>query len=69
MKQEKGEGVEALYDQLFMSRVVARNLRFLLRNGDCACALTIVKAPETIGRFDQVSTLFERGSRRRDSLV
>lgn len=63
MKQEKGEGVEALYDQLFMSRVVARNLRFLLRSGGLCVRVDYSQGTrDELSRFDQVSTLFEEGS-------
>jgi SAM-dependent methyltransferase len=63
MKQEEGEGVEALYDQLFMSRVVARNLRFLLRKGGLCVRVDYSQgARDELGRFDQLSTLFEEGS-------
>jgi hypothetical protein len=63
MKQEEGEGVEALYDQLFMSRVVARNLRFLLRKGGLCIRVDYSQgARDELGQFDQLSTLFEEGS-------
>lgn len=63
MKQEEGEGVEALYDSLFMSRVVARNLRFLLRKGGLCIRVDYSQgARHELGRFDQLSTLFEEGS-------
>ena len=63
MKQEQGEGVEALYDQVFMSRVVSRNLHFLLRKGGlCVRADYSQGAREELGRFDKLSTLFEEGS-------
>jgi hypothetical protein len=63
MKQEEGEGVEVLYDQLFMSRVVARNLRFLLRKGGFCVRVDYSQgARDELGRFDQLSTLFEEGS-------
>lgn len=63
MQQEKGEGVEALYDQLFMNRVVARNLRFLLRKGGLCVRVDYSQgARDELGRFDKLSTLFEEGS-------
>lgn len=63
MKQEEGEGVEALYDSLFMSRVVARNLRFLLRKGGLCIRVDYSQgARNELGRFDQLATLFEEGS-------
>lgn len=63
MKQEQGEGVEALYDSLFMSRVVARNLHFLLRKGGLCVRVDYSQgARDELGRFDQLSTLFEEGS-------
>ncbi|MBU6480121.1 MAG: class I SAM-dependent methyltransferase [Nitrospirae bacterium] len=63
MKQEEGEGVEALYDSLFMSRVVARNLRFLLRKGGLCIRVDYSQgARDELCRFDQVATLFEEGS-------
>jgi hypothetical protein len=63
MKQEEGEGVEALYDQLFMSRVVARNLHFLVRKGGLCVRVDYSQgARDELGRFDQLSTLFEEGS-------
>lgn len=64
MEQEgEGEGFEALYDSLFMSRVVARNLRFLLRKGGLCVRVDYSQgARHELGRFDQLSTLFEEGS-------
>lgn len=63
MKQEKGEGADALYDQLFMSRVVSRNLRALLRKGGLCVRVDYSQGDRhELGRFDQLSTLFEEGS-------
>lgn len=63
MKQEQGEGVEALYDSLFMSRVVSRNLRALLRKGGLCLRVDYSQgARKELGRFDRLSTLFEEGS-------
>ncbi|MDE3040296.1 MAG: class I SAM-dependent methyltransferase [Nitrospirota bacterium] len=63
MKQEEGEGIEPLYDSLFMSRVVARNLRFLLRKGGLCIRVDYSQgARDELCRFDQVATLFEEGS-------
>lgn len=63
MNQEEGEGVGALYDSLFMSRVVARNLRFLLRKGGLCIRVDYSQgARDELGRFDQLATLFEEGS-------
>jgi SAM-dependent methyltransferase len=63
MKQEQGEDVEALYDSLFMSRVVARNLHFLLKKGGLCLRVDYSQgAREELGQFDQLSTLFEEGS-------
>lgn len=64
MEQEgAGEGFEALYDSLFMSRVVARNLRRLLRKGGLCVRVDYSQgARHELGRFDKLSTLFEEGS-------
>ena len=65
MKQEKDEGdaFDALYDSLFMSRVVSRNLRALLRKGGLCVRVDYSQgARHELGRFDQLSTLFEEGS-------
>jgi SAM-dependent methyltransferase len=68
MKQEgegegEGEGLETLYDSLFMSRVVARNLRLLLRKGGLCVRVDYSQgARHELSRFDQLSTLFEEGS-------
>jgi SAM-dependent methyltransferase len=62
-REREGEGFEALYDQLFMSRVVARNLRFLLRKGGLCVRVDYSQgARQELGRFDKLSTLFEEGS-------
>lgn len=64
MKQEgKGGDVETLYDSLFMSRVVSRNLRLLLRTGGLCVRVDYSQAarPE-LARFDQLATRFEEGS-------
>lgn len=58
-----GKELEALYDQLFMSRVVARNLRFLLRKGGLCVRVDYSQgARHELARFDQVATRFEEGS-------
>ncbi len=63
LKQEKGKGADALYDSLFMSRVVSRNLRSLLRKGGLCVRVDYSQgARHELGRFDQLSTLFEEGS-------
>jgi SAM-dependent methyltransferase len=63
LKQEEGEGAEDLYDQLFMNRVVARNLRFLLRKGGLCVRVDYSQgARHELGRFDKLSTSFEEGS-------
>lgn len=65
MKQEKDEGdaFDALYDSLFMSRVVSRNLHALLRKGGLCIRVDYSQgARHELGRFDQLSTLFEEGS-------
>ncbi|MEK7236602.1 MAG: class I SAM-dependent methyltransferase [Nitrospirota bacterium] len=64
MKQEgEGEGLETLYDSLFMSRVVSRNLRLLLRKGGLCVRVDYSQgARHELNRFDQLSTLFEEGS-------
>ena len=64
-KEQEGEGerFEALYDQLFMNRVVARNLRLLLRKGGLCVRVDYGQgARHELGRFDKLSTLFEEGS-------
>lgn len=61
--EQEGEGFEALYDSLFMSRVVARNLRLLLRKGGLCFRVDYSQgARHELGRFDKLSTLFEEGS-------
>ena len=63
LKQEEGEKAEALYDSLFMSRVVARNLRFLLRKGGLCVRVDYSQgARHELTRFDKLATLFEEGS-------
>jgi len=64
MKQEgEGEDVETLYDGLFMSRVVARNLRLLLRKGGLCVRVDYSQGDRhELKRFDQLSTRFEEGS-------
>ena len=64
MEQEgEGERFEALYDSLFMSRMVARNLRLLLRKGGLCVRVDYSQgARHELGRFDQLSTVFEEGS-------
>ena len=56
-------GAEALYDQLFMNRVIARNLRGLLRKGGlCVRADYSQGDRHELTRHDQVATMFEEGS-------
>lgn len=63
LKQEKGEKADALYDQLFMSRVVSRNLRALLRKGGLCIRVDYSQGDRhELGGFEQLSTLFEEGS-------
>jgi SAM-dependent methyltransferase len=64
MKQEgEGEDVETLYDGLFMSRVVARNLRLLLQKGGLCVRVDYSQGDRhELKRFDQLSTRFEEGS-------
>ena len=64
MKQEgEVEDVENLYDSLFMSRVVSRNLRLLLRKGGLCVRVDYSQAGRRdLKRFDQLSTRFEEGS-------
>lgn len=64
MKQEGEVGdVETLYDSLFMSRVVSRNLRLLLRKGGLCVRVDYSQAGRRdLKRFDQLSTKFEEGS-------
>ncbi|MCX5723878.1 MAG: class I SAM-dependent methyltransferase [Nitrospirae bacterium] len=62
-KQEKGKKAEELFDQLFMSRVVSRNLRLLLRKGGLCVRVDYCQGDRhELGGFDQLSTLFEEGS-------
>lgn len=59
----EGEDVETLYDALFMSRVVSRNLRLLLRKGGLCVRVDYSQgARRELKRFDQLSTRFEEGS-------
>ena len=64
MKQEgEVEDVETLYDSLFMSRVVSRNLRLLLRKGGLCVRVDYSQGTRReLKRFDQLSTRFEEGS-------
>lgn len=62
-KQEKGKRTDDLYDQLFMSRVVSRNLRMLLRKGGLCVRVDYSQGDRhELCRFDQLSTVFEEGS-------
>ena len=62
-KQEKGKKATELFEQLFMSRVVSRNLRLLLRKGGLCVRVDYCQGDRhELGRFDQLSTLFEEGS-------
>lgn len=62
-KQEKGQKADELFDQLFMSRVVSRNLRLLLRKGGLCVRVDYCQGDRhELGEFDQLSTLFEEGS-------
>lgn len=64
MKQEgEVDDVECLYDSLFMSRVVSRNLRLLLRKGGLCVRVDYSQgARRELKSFDQLSTRVEEGS-------
>nr|MBI3611812.1 class I SAM-dependent methyltransferase [Nitrospirota bacterium] len=61
-KREKA-GAHVLYDQLFMNRVIARNLRWLLRKGGVCVRVDYSQGRRhELERFDRVATVFEEGS-------
>lgn len=61
-KQGKA-GADALYDQLFMNRVIARNLRGLVRKGGlCVRADYSQGERHELTRHDLLATVFEEGS-------
>lgn len=60
-REQAGEHV--LYDQLFMNRVIARNLRRLLRKGGLCVRVDYSQGSRReLERFDRVATAFEEGS-------
>ncbi|TAJ09106.1 MAG: class I SAM-dependent methyltransferase [Nitrospirae bacterium] len=56
-------GTDTLYDQLFMNRVIARNLRGLLRKGGLCVRVDYSQGDRhELTRQDRLATLFEEGS-------